>query len=97
MNIFITSPGDRSVGIPDAHVVIDVRGQKAPSVFDSYEDGDDPREACRNAFAEFWSTFFGEEPVDVRFDDECPDCMTVRPPDQPCPRADCISNMPSDD
>lgn len=94
MQIYIRCPGDRSVGIRDANVTIDVPCTPG-SAFDGYEGEEkEPREVCRDELHKFWERFFGEG-VEVRFEDECPDCYRPRQPGQDCPNPNCISNVPA--
>lgn len=91
MKIYITVPGDSSVGIPDGHAEIEVYYQNAEDLM-QWRDGD--RNTLRKEIATFFSdNIFGDK-CHVLFEDECPDCHAMRREDMPgCPNEGCPTNM----
>ncbi len=94
MKIYITVPGDRSVGIPDGHAEIEL-------FYQNIEDCIQWRDADRNTVRQEIATFFSDnifgDKCHVLFEDECPDCGHARREDMPsCPNENCISSYSGD-
>lgn len=91
MKIYITQPGDPSVGIWESTAVLELP-------YTSVEDAIQWRDADRNTLRQELKTFFGDnifgDKCHVLFEDECPDCNAMRREDMPgCPNEHCPTNM----
>lgn len=92
MKIYITQPGDHSVGIWDAHATIELP-------YTSVEDAIQWRDADRNTLRNELKTFFADnifgDKCHVLFEDECPDCNAIR--EDTCPNEHCPTNIKEPD
>lgn len=80
MKIFITSTGDTSVGISSGDATIET--------YDILEKDDDRRQPLREALATAFTAFW-DDPAQVWFEDECPDCgLAVK--EGECTNKDCV-------
>jgi len=82
MKIYVVCYGDRSVGIPDATITINL------PCFD-----EDDRETLRSIAREL---ALGERAY-VLFDDECSDCGARLDEQRVCTRSNCVSKLPEFD
>lgn len=91
MKATVIIPGDRSVGIPDGEMTVDLHGYE----FDDAAE----REGFRKGLTAFASEYMGNcgKPY-VVFNDECMDCGRLALPGMEfslkCPNPQCISNIP---
>ena len=75
VKVFITIPGDPSVGIFSHADNIELE-------WELDEDGE--RERVRDTLAGAWSELYDDK-ADVRFGDECPDCLGIKAHKPLCP------------
>jgi hypothetical protein len=88
MNVEIRCPGDRSVGIPDYCLVIDLGDIEGMGQADY-------REGIRKACADLGEAITGES-CEATFSDQCYDCGQIKEVENICPNIHCISNAPED-
>jgi hypothetical protein len=95
MKAFLTVHGERSVGIRDLNITIDVEGVPVENFLSSIDAGETKyktgREFFRARLQQFWGNFLDTRPA-VRFEDECPDCGR-RLTEKKCSNKNCISKM----
>ncbi len=84
MKIHISDQGDRDVGINPNEMTIDLNW---------YIETKQDRKGLRKTFEDFARDVldFCNGRIDVVFDDECPDCLTIMKDDK-CVSKGCISN-----
>lgn len=87
--IYVTFPGDRSVGIPDGSVKVEFNYNLLECV---------DREETREHFREFFSQYEECGKSGIRFNDECPDCGSIGFENGEClNKKGCLRNMPEMD
>jgi hypothetical protein len=83
--IHIFYPGDRSVGISNGNAKIEFDCNLLEMV---------EREETRKDFKKFFSQYEHCGDCEVRFGDECSDCLAVKTENGDCPNKNCLRNMP---
>lgn len=88
MKIYITQPGDPSVGIWESTAVVELPHKNVEEIVGG------GRNEFRKTIADFFAdNIFGYK-CHVLFEDECPDCNAMRREDMPgCPNEHCPTNM----
>ena len=88
MKIHISDQGDSSVGISPNEMTVELNW---------YIKTKQDRKGLRKTFLEFArDTLDFDDRIDVVFDDECSDCLTIMK-DGKCDSKGCISNMDDDE
>jgi hypothetical protein len=92
VRIEIVIPGDRSVGIDDQIINMEIVGT-THDFLDGYDNGG--REAFRLGLKEWAITWFDTVKAEVRFNDECGDCgkRTAKDNLSVCLDLNCPSNL----
>ena len=86
MEIYINDKGDNNVGIQPNEMKIFWN-------FNTKDMNIAERNALKVAFEIFViETLDFNKPVDIYFNDECPECFNILDKERSCPKKDCINN-----
>lgn len=92
MKIYLSTPGDPSVGLQGDEILIDWNWN-LPELTETFPGG---REECRRAFAAFFGQMT-DGPPQVQFEGECGECGADTDAESgKCPEPRCVSNLDLD-